>query len=264
MPPHPRDGRTLLGHLGEGTQTPPRPYLALPTPYSTAVRVSYGGVHTIFSILGSPWGIGGNAPHTPGMAGHCLVTLGGANTHHHDHIPRCRHRIRLRFGCRTVVCTSSSASRVAVGHWGQCPHTPGMAGHCLATFGGHTHTTTTTFGVTDSVFDGSKCSSGVVRWSAHHLQHLGSPWGIGGNDPTPQGWQDTAWSPSGDTHTPPQPLSALPTPEYGVGSAESGCGGVCVPPEGDQAVSCHPWGLGHCPQCPMAALDAEDGVHTTE
>ena len=54
------------------------------------------------------------------------------------------------------------------------------------------------------------------------------------------------------------------TVEHGVGSAESGCGGVCVPPEGDQAVSCHPWGLGHCPQCPMAALDAEDGVHTTE
>eukprot|EP00966_Prymnesium_polylepis_P139281 3218008-Prymnesium_polylepis.1 len=66
-------------------------------------------------------------PHTPGMAGHCLVTLGKANTHHNDHIRRCRHRIRLRFGCRTVVCTSSSASRVAMKHWGQCPHTPGMA-----------------------------------------------------------------------------------------------------------------------------------------
>eukprot|EP00966_Prymnesium_polylepis_P150943 3486980-Prymnesium_polylepis.1 len=30
-----------------------------------------------------------------------------------------------------------------MGHWGQCPHTPGMAGHCLVALGGHTHTTTT-------------------------------------------------------------------------------------------------------------------------
>eukprot|EP00966_Prymnesium_polylepis_P022866 526027-Prymnesium_polylepis.1 len=38
-----------------------------------------------------------------------------------------------------------------------CPHTPGMAGHCLVTLGGHTDTTTTTFGVADTVFDGSNC-----------------------------------------------------------------------------------------------------------
>eukprot|EP00966_Prymnesium_polylepis_P124231 2872399-Prymnesium_polylepis.1 len=29
------------------------------------------------------------------------------------------------------------------------------------------------------VFDGSNCGSGVIRWCAHHPQHLGSPWGIG-------------------------------------------------------------------------------------
>jgi hypothetical protein len=94
MPPHPRDGRTLLAHLG------------------------------------------------------------GAHTHLHNHIRRCRHRIRryritvwVRFGCCTVVCTSSSACRVTMGHWGQCHHIPGMAGHCLVTLGGRTHTSTTTFGV---------------------------------------------------------------------------------------------------------------------
>eukprot|EP00966_Prymnesium_polylepis_P317744 7340666-Prymnesium_polylepis.1 len=37
----------MLGPLGEGTQTLPRPHSELPTLYSTAVRVSYGGVHVI-------------------------------------------------------------------------------------------------------------------------------------------------------------------------------------------------------------------------
>ena len=49
--------------------------------------------------------------------------------------------------CRIVVCAQSSAARAAMGHWGNYPHTPGMAGHCLVTLGGHTHTSTTTFGV---------------------------------------------------------------------------------------------------------------------
>ena len=99
--------------------------------------------------------------------------------------------------CRIVVCAQSSAARAAMGHWGNYPHIPGMAVHCLVTLGGHTHTTMTTFGapVTVHVFDGSNCGSGVVRWCAHHLQHIGSPWGIGGNAVTPKGWQDTAWSP---------------------------------------------------------------------
>ena len=110
---------------------------------------------------------------------------------------------------RGEVCAQSSAARAAMGHWGHSPHIPGMAGQCVVTFGGHTHTTTTTFGVADTVFD---CGSGVVRWCARHPQHLGSPWGIGGNAPTPQGWQETAWLPLGATHTPRRPHSALPTP----------------------------------------------------
>ena len=87
---------------------------------------------------------------------------------------------------RGEVCAQSSAARAAMGHWGHSPHIPGMAGQCVVTFGGQTHTTTTTFGVADTVFDGSNCSSGVVRWCAHHLQHLGSPWGIGAMPPHPR------------------------------------------------------------------------------
>ena len=133
-----------------------------------------------------------------------LGHLGRAHTHHHDHIQRSRLRIRrfeLRFGCRTVVCTSSPAYRVAMGQWGQCPPYPRDGRTLLGHLGGHTHTTTITyFSVPDSVFDGSNCGSGVIQWCAHH-QHLGYPWGIGGNDHTPKGWQDTAWLPWGSTHT---------------------------------------------------------------
>ena len=119
--------------LGWATNTPLQSCTALPTPYSTAqmrcqeCRIVVCAQSSAARAAMGHWG---NYPHTPGMAGHCLVTLGKAHKHHHDHIWRCRHRIRLRFGCRTVVCTPSSASRVAMGHWGQCPHTPGMAGHC--------------------------------------------------------------------------------------------------------------------------------------
>ena len=56
-------------------------------------------------------------------------------------------------GVVRVVCTPSSAARAGMGHWEQCLHTPGMAGHCLVTLGDHTHTTTTTFGAANTVFD---------------------------------------------------------------------------------------------------------------
>ena len=37
---------------------------------------------------------------------------------------------------QTVVWTPSSACRAAMGHWGQCPHSPGVTGHCLVPWGG--------------------------------------------------------------------------------------------------------------------------------
>ena len=146
-----------------------------------------------------------------------LGSLDGPLTPHCSHARRSRHRIRpLRCvcqECRIVVCAQYSAARAAMGHWGNYLHIPGMAVHCLVTLGGHTHTTMTTFGapVTVHVFDGSNCGSGVVRWCAHHLQHIGSPWGIGGNTVTPKGWQDTAWSPWWTPLTPPWTPSTLPT-----------------------------------------------------
>ena len=41
---------------------------------------------------------------------------------------------------------------------------------------------------------------------------------------------------------------------------------VCGPPRSSSSVltvSCYSWGVGALPQCPMAALAAEDDVHTT-
>jgi hypothetical protein len=45
MPPHPRDGRTLLGHLGWGAHT--HRIRPLVRELRSAVRVSYGGVYVI-------------------------------------------------------------------------------------------------------------------------------------------------------------------------------------------------------------------------
>jgi len=94
-----------------------------------------------YQQLGPLWGIGGNAPTPQGWQDTGWSPWGATHTHHQDHIRRCRHRIRpfmvriVRIGCRTVVYTPSSAARAAMGHWGQCPHTLGMAGHWLITLG---------------------------------------------------------------------------------------------------------------------------------
>ena len=59
-----------------------------------------------------------------------------------------------------------------MGHWGQCHHIPGMAGHCLATFGGpHTHRVRPLVRI-------AQRRSGVVRWRVRHPQQLGPQWGI--------------------------------------------------------------------------------------
>ena len=51
--------------------------------------------------LGPPWGTGPICPHTPGITGHCLITLGDHTHHHRSHTQRRRHHIRrfeLRYG----------------------------------------------------------------------------------------------------------------------------------------------------------------------
>ena len=169
MPPHPREGRKLLGHLWGPHTHLHKAHSAFPTRYSTVGLncAAPFGCRTVWCArhpqqLGPQWGIGAMPPH-PGMEGHCLVTLGGTQTPQRPHsaLPTpCIRRFELRFGCHTVVWTPSSAARVAMGH--------------------------------------------------------------GGNATTSQGWQDTACSPWGGTHTPPQPHSALPTPyptvsNYGLG-----------------------------------------------
>eukprot|EP00966_Prymnesium_polylepis_P063302 1468926-Prymnesium_polylepis.1 len=51
--------------------------------------------------------------------------------------------------------------------------------------------------------------------------------------------------------TPPYDTrTAIRTVKYGVGSAECGRGGVCVPSQGGQSVSCHPLGVEALPPMP--------------
>jgi hypothetical protein len=152
-------------------------------------------------------------PHTPGMEGHCLITLGGTQTPQRPHsaLPTpCIRRFELRFGCHTVVWTPSSAARVAMGHGGNATTSQGWQDTAWSPSGAkhpqpQPHSALPTPYPTVSSY-----GSGVVRWCARHPQHVGSPWGIGGNATTSQRWQDTAWPPWGATHTPPQPHSVLP------------------------------------------------------
>ena len=126
--------------------------------------------------LGPPWGTGAMPPHPTG--GRTLLDdLGGPRTHHQDHIRRCRHRIRpfvvriVRFGCHTVVCTLSAA-RATMGHWGQCTHTPRMAGHWLITLGGHTHTPPRPHSALPTPYStvrGSNCAVRVSYGGAHTI-----------------------------------------------------------------------------------------------
>ena len=126
MSPHPRDGRALLGHLGWG---------ATHTPYSTVgsnCAAPFGCLTVVCTLSSAARGpLGGRngalpyitaqqRPHIPGLAGHCLVTLGDHTHTTHAHHYR-SHEQRLdtvfdgsncaQFGWRTVVCTPSLAAR---------------------------------------------------------------------------------------------------------------------------------------------------------
>ena len=129
MPPHPGMEGHCLVTLG-GTQTPQRPHSALPTPCIRRFELRFG-CHTVvwtpssnhLQQLGSPWGMGAMPPH-PRDSRTLLAHLGGAHTHHHNHIRRCRHRIRryritvwVRFGCCMVVHVILSMQ----GHHGALP-----------------------------------------------------------------------------------------------------------------------------------------------
>ena len=115
--------------------------------------------------LGPPWGYhgaaGGNLPipHGHGRTLFAFITWGG------PHPPPCKaldqtrrsgHHIRpfeLRFGCRTVVRTSSSAARPTMGTVGNVPYPRGgktLLGHLG---GPQSNTTKTTFGVANTAFE---------------------------------------------------------------------------------------------------------------
>ena len=86
---------------------------------------------------GSPWGIGENVSTLQGWQGTAWSPWKGTQTQPQPHsaLPT----TAFDGSNRKVVCTSSLASRVAMGHLGQQYFTPGMAGHCLVTLLGRPH-----------------------------------------------------------------------------------------------------------------------------
>ena len=83
----------------------------------------------------SPWGVHATA-WVLGWASNTLLTP------HRSRAQRSEHRFGRSWvvrRCRTVVCTSSSAARAAMGHWANMPPCPGITCHCLFTLGDHTH-----------------------------------------------------------------------------------------------------------------------------
>ena len=128
---HPRGGRAGSEHQGQC------PYIFGGVGYHLGARVghpcptvvTYSAPNTIFGHLnrglgvvrwcahrlqqlGPPWGTGPICPHTPGITGHCLITLGDHTHHHRSHTQRRRHHIRrfelryggVRCGGSVVVC----------------------------------------------------------------------------------------------------------------------------------------------------------------
>jgi hypothetical protein len=118
----------LLESLWWASHTPPQSHTALPTPYSTmqiAGRVSYGVVCMPSAAARAAMGHWGQYPHAPWRWKD--ITWGGPHTppcKALDQTRRSGHHIRpfeLRFGCRTVVRTSSSAARATMGTVGNVP-----------------------------------------------------------------------------------------------------------------------------------------------
>ena len=196
MPPHPRDGRALLGHLGWGAHTHRiRPLVRIAQRRSGVVRWRVRHIQQ----LGPQWGIAlpnctAKATHLR-MPGHCLVTLGGGpHTHLKDHIRRCQHRVCDGSNCGMGVKRWCGHHLQHVGpQWGiggSAPIPQGRQGTAWSPGGGgtdHHNHYTTTFGAADTVF----YSSGVVWWCARHPLHPRDPSYIPGR------WQGTEWSPSG-------------------------------------------------------------------
>ena len=260
MPPHPRDGRKLLGYL-LGPHTHHHDHIRRYRHRIRRFELQFGCrtwcAHHL-QHLGSPWGIGGNAPTPQGWQDTAWSPLGGAHEHHHNHIRRCRHRIRLRFGCRTVVYTSSSASRVAMGYWGQCLHTSGMAGHSLATLLDGPHSPH--YGRTHPTVFELRFGCPLVRRTSSSAPR-GHP-EIKGTASTPRGGQGTSSFTLvyhsttslavGDVHI---IIVRRPEPQFEPSHTVLGAPNVVVvvcvcPPKGDQALSCHPWGVGALPPMP--------------
>jgi len=73
-----------------------------------------------------------------------------------------------------------------MGHWKQCPHTQGWKDTAWSPLGAHKHLKDHIRRCQHRVSDGLNCGLGVILWYGHHLQQLGSPWGMGAMPPHPR------------------------------------------------------------------------------
>ena len=198
MSSHPRDSRTLLGHLGgphkahcshEITRNAV-PFAVRNSPTNCSQMQFTSSSHPREGREGK--GHQGQCPYTLGCVCHCLGAWVG-----HPHPTVVTHsapdtafdRSNCGSGVVRWCAHHLQAARTAMGHWGQCPHTLGIAGRCLVTLGDQksplqSHTALPT-PYSMHVFDCSNCGWGVVRWCAPHLHQLGSPCGTGSNAFTP-------------------------------------------------------------------------------
>ena len=175
MPPHPRDGKTLLGHLG-GPHTHLHNHIRCCrcTVFDRwfELRSAVFGCQTVVCMSSSAcrvtMGQWGQCHHIPGMAGHCLVTLGGgAHTHcirplvriaqRRSGVVRWRVRYPQQLGPQWGIALPNCTAKAT--------HLR-MPGHCLVTLGGgpHTHLKDHIRRCQHRVCDGSNCGMGAVRW----------------------------------------------------------------------------------------------------
>ena len=176
------------------------------------------------------------------------------------------------------MCTLSSAARGPLGGRNgalpyitaqQRPPIPGVAGHCLVTLGDHTHTTLAHHYRSheqrlDTVFDGSNCAQFGWRTVVCTPSLAARPPKVTTQCPAISlGCRRGPWDAEDDVHT------TIQHPNCKIRCRQrrmwlcSGCGGLCPPPQVTKQCPVAPGEWGHCPQCPIAALHAEDGVHTT-
>ena len=184
----------------------------------------YGGVHVILSMQGHHGALGARPPYPrdgTALLGHLrgathtpCSTVGLNSAQRRSGVVRWRVRYPQQLGPQWGIALPNCTAKAT--------HLR-IAGHCLVTFGGHTHTSKTTFGVANTVFVMVRIavwvSYGSVDTIFNHLLQLGPPWGLGAMPLCPRDDRTLLGHLGGGTQTTTtttQPHSALPTPYFTV------------------------------------------------